>query len=100
MQQNDYPNPFELIFKKLNSIEQAIKENGLKKDSNPVVLPKRPVNDDYVSKKEAAELASLSVSTIDNLRRAKVLKPYKFGKLVRFKRSELIRYLESRRPKD
>lgn len=50
--------------------------------------------DRFVSKKEAARILDCCESTIDNLRRRCVLKSYKVGNAVRFKRSELINSIE------
>lgn len=51
-------------------------------------IPKE--QNDYLTKKEAAKFLSCSVSTIDNYRRAGVIKRHNVGSSVRFKRSELI----------
>ncbi len=89
-------NPFESILKQLIAIEMAIKEQSNLKEVQLSDSKKSPPLKDFISKKEAAEIASVSVSTIDNLRRAGKLKPYYFGSLVRFKRAELMEYLESK----
>ena len=54
----------------------------------------QPEPDRYITKKEAAKLWGRSVSTIDNFRRAGILKRYRIGSAVRFKRSELLAAME------
>ena len=92
-------NPFAVLDKRLSFIESILlelKQNTLLESSTERDVP---TQDDFLNKKEAAKLASLSVSTIDNLRRQGKLKPYYFGSSVRFKRSELLEFLESKRLK-
>lgn len=92
-------NPFEVLEKRLLFIENLLLE--LKQNSSSNFAKERdvPIPNEFLNKKEAARIASLSVSTIDNLRREGELKPYYFGSSVRFKRAELLEYLESRRLK-
>ncbi len=92
-------NPFEVLEKRLSFIENLLLELKQNSSSNFSKELDVPIQNEFLNKKEAAKLASLSVSTIDNLRRAGELKPYDFGSSVRFKRSELLEYLESRRRK-
>jgi len=62
---------------------------------NPIKIEKiEPEPDRYITKKEAAKLWGCSVSTIDNYRRAGILKRYRIGSAVRFKRSELLEAIE------
>jgi len=53
----------------------------------------------YISKKEAAKIASVSTSTIDNWRRAREFEPHYFGGSLRIKRNEFMELLESKRLK-
>ena len=53
-----------------------------------------PEQDFYITKKEAAKLWGCCTSTIDNYRRAGILKRYRIGSAVRFKRSELLEAIE------
>lgn len=49
----------------------------------------RELKDQYLTKKECAILLKVSQTTIDNLRRKKILKAYKLGQTVLFKREEV-----------
>lgn len=49
----------------------------------------------YINKKEAAKVANVCTSTIDNWIRAGRIKKYKLGDAVRIKLSELVQYLDS-----
>lgn len=51
---------------------------------------------EFITKKKAAEIAAVSVSTIDNWRRAGYIKPYYFGSSCRYKRVDILAYLESK----
>jgi len=63
------------------------------KVSSPKDLP------EFIDKKEAAKIASVSTSTIDNWRRARDFEPFYFGGSLRIKRSEFMDLLESKRVK-
>ncbi|MCR9102452.1 MAG: helix-turn-helix domain-containing protein [bacterium] len=52
------------------------------------------INDPLLTKKEAGALLNVSVSTIDNLYNTGKLKGYRIASSVRFKRSELLEYIE------
>ena len=65
------------VFRRLDTIESS-------KTEQP------PSPDQYLSKKEAAELLSCSTSTIDNHARAGRLTRYYVGKIVRFRRDEVL----------
>ncbi|MDA9264217.1 helix-turn-helix domain-containing protein [bacterium] len=58
----------------------------------------KPINypnpDEFITKDEAGTLLKLCSSAIDNLRRRNVLKAYRIGGSVRFKRSEVIQAIE------
>ena len=53
----------------------------------------------YISKKQAAKIAVVSTSTIDNWRRAREFEPHYFGGSLRINRSEFMELLESKRLK-
>jgi excisionase family DNA binding protein len=57
----------------------------------PVVLP---LPDELLTKIETAELLKLCTSAVDNLRRKGLLKAYRIGASVRFKRSEVLQAVE------
>lgn len=52
--------------------------------------------DGYLTKKEASFLFKVSPNTIDNYRRRKLIKSYKIGNNVRFKKSELMEAIEGK----
>ena len=52
---------------------------------------------EYLTKKEAAQIANVATSTIDNWRREGKIPIYRFGSAIRFKKSELLEFLESKR---
>ncbi len=85
----------------LRSIFREEQEQAIKK-LIPSILTNNQVNNDlansdkYISKKEAAEIAGVGTSTIDNWIRAKQFTKYKFAGAVRIKLSELIRFLETK----
>lgn len=49
--------------------------------------------DRYIDKKEAAKIAGVSLSTINNWRRAKKIKVYYFDSVVRFHYGEFLEFL-------
>jgi len=63
-------NPFEVLEKRLSFIENLLLELKQNSSSNFSKELDVPIQNEFLNKKEAAKLASLSVSTIDNLRRA------------------------------
>ena len=54
---------------------------------------KVPTPDDFLTKADVATMLQMSKSGIDNMRRRGLLKPYRIGATVRFKRSEIIEML-------
>jgi hypothetical protein len=46
-------------------------------------------NDEWLSRKDVARMFSISLDTVDNWSKAKILNPYKKGRRVFFKRSEV-----------
>jgi excisionase family DNA binding protein len=67
------------------SVSAAIKEHLPKDESKAGGNP-----DEFVTKKEAAELLKCSTSTIDNYRRAGKLTRYHLGKSVKFKKEDVL----------
>ena len=54
--------------------------------------PQQPVSnndDDLLSRKDVARMFSISLDTVDNWSKAKILNPHKRGRRVFFKRSEV-----------
>jgi len=49
--------------------------------------PVRPP--EYVTRKEAAKILKVSLVTIHDWNKKRILKPYRLGNLIRYKRSEL-----------
>ena len=90
-------NPFQglnqhLLFLK-ESITILIKEVQELRNSKPLLS-----NDErYIDKKEAAKIACVSVSTIDNWRRSKKIQPYYFDSAVRFKYEEFVSFLSAQK---
>ncbi|PTM11094.1 MAG: hypothetical protein DA408_14475 [Bacteroidetes bacterium] len=84
-------NPFELLAAKLDKIENLL-----------TWIAERPEQEEteqerLLDKKQAAKVLGVSVSTIDNMRRDGFLTPYRFGKAVRFKLSDLYELTEKRK---
>ena len=90
-------NPFQglnqhLLFIKEN-LSFLIKEVKELRDSRPL-----PFNEErYIDKKEAAKIAGVSVSTIDNWRRSKKIQPYYFDSAVRFRYDEFLGFLSDQK---
>jgi len=86
-------NPFKVLSDKLDALSaklDALSEQG--QGHHQEDEPDRLLN-----KKEAANLLGVSVSTIDNMRRDGFLTPYRFGKAVRFRMSDLEDLAERRK---
>jgi excisionase family DNA binding protein len=66
----------ELISEAINSVSHNVKPN----EDQP----------DLIDKIEVSKLLNISYSTVDNYRRKGLLKSYRIGNKVRFKRSEVI----------
>lgn len=54
------------------------------------------LEESFITKKEAAKIAGVCLTTISNWLRGKKVNKYKFGKAVRINKSELITYLKSK----
>lgn len=79
-------NPFELIFDKLNNIENLLKA-VMKKDNGTIVVT------EVFNLKQAAEYVSLSKSAIYKKTSERNIPHFKQGKKLYFKRSELDTWL-------
>lgn len=84
-------NPFKLIVDRLNSLEAKIDELNSQGKEEGEGLNR------FLNKRETAAFLSVSVSTVDGLRRDGYLKPYRFGRSVRFRLSEVEELAERRR---
>lgn len=87
-------NPFEILADKLAALETKIDEL---REYNQEQMQQEGETDRLLNKKESANLLGVSVSTIDNMRRDGFLIPYRFGKAVRFRLSDLEELAEKRR---
>ena len=77
-----------LLFNKKLLLELTKEIQELKSNqSNSIDL------DRYIDKKEAADIAGVSLSTINNWRRAKKVKVYYFDSIVRFHYGEFLEFL-------
>jgi excisionase family DNA binding protein len=80
-------NPFDMLFKKLISIENQLKHlstaNGKQKEP------------DFMTVEQAAEFLNLSKATVYKKCSAGLLPYYKGGKKLHFKKSELTKILET-----
>ncbi|MCB0687936.1 MAG: hypothetical protein KDC53_15475 [Saprospiraceae bacterium] len=85
-------NPFQIISQRLSTIEQLLLDL---KHQKPTVLEEKP--DKYVNKKEAANLAGVSTSTIDNWGRSGKITRHYFGGSVRFWLPELLDFLKKQK---
>ena len=57
------------------------------KEMSKKFQPIRPP--EYVTRKEAAKILKVSLVTIHDWNKKRILKPYRLGNLIRYKRSEL-----------
>lgn len=83
-------NPFELIFQKLNSIEEMLRFN-LKNDKGSVVVTSSIPT--VLNLIQASEYVSLSKSAIYKKTAERTIPHFKNGKKLYFKRSELDEWL-------
>ena len=66
---------------KITHIRLELKE--MSKKFQPIRPP------EYVTRKEAAKILKVSLVTIHDWNKKRILKPYRLGNLIRYKRSEL-----------
>lgn len=86
-------NPFQVLSSKLDN--QLLKIEAIEKvlaKSNSEPESEQPY---YITKDQAADIASVSPSTIGNWCRAKHLTRYYFGKSLRIDKGELLSFLKS-----
>ena len=88
-------NPFQGLNESMHSNKQLLLE--LKQEIQELKSRQnKSVNvDRYIDKKEAASIAGVSLSTINNWRRAKKMKIYYFDSVVRFHLGEFLEFLSS-----
>jgi len=64
--------------------------NGFKTELKEMVLSFKPeVQPEYLTRKEVAEILKVSLVTLSDWNKKGVLKPYRLGNLIRYKRVEL-----------
>lgn len=87
------PNPFEVLDARLTRIEDLL---TLLTGQKPTVaaLPD-PKQQEYMTRREVADLYDVCLTTVDHLSNAGVLRKYRSGRVVRFKRSEVMSALGS-----
>lgn len=85
-------NPFQIISQRLATIEQLLIDI---KHQKPKEISRNL--DQYIDKKKAAQIASVSTSTIDNWGRSRKITRHYFGGSVRFWLPELLEFLKSQR---
>jgi len=73
--------PEELKQSIINDIRVELQE--MSKKFQPVRPP------EYVTRKEAAKILKVSLVTIHDWNKKRILKPYRLGNLIRYKRTEL-----------
>ena len=73
--------PEELKQSIISEIRLELKE--MSKKFQPIRPP------EYVTRKEAAKILKVSLVTIHDWNKKRILKPYRLGNLIRYKRSEL-----------
>ncbi len=73
--------PEELKQSIINDIRIELQE--LSKKFKPVTPP------EYVTRQEAAKILKVSLVTISDWNKKRILKPYRLGNLIRYKRTEL-----------
>lgn len=86
-------NPFEHLAQRLDSIETLLKQN-IEQFQKSTEKPKS-IQDEYVTRHQAASELGVCLSTIDNLAKAGSLKKYRTGRIVRLKKSELMEAFKS-----
>lgn len=90
------------VVRRLEKISEQLEEMGVLKEqmikvinlySDLVNTDDKPLKNDLLSVKQAAEYLQVAVGTIYHLRTEGTIKSYKTGKFIRFKRSDLDDYL-------
>ncbi len=91
-------NPFEELMRAISSVTSIV--STLKNDIEEI-KEKSSISDvsdnRYIDKRQAAKIANVSVSTIDNWRRSGRIKPYYFESAVRFHYAEFMEFLNGQK---
>lgn len=85
----------EVILTSKQDLQELIKEvitGGSKEQVTTPILNEEA----FLTKREASELLKVSTNTVDNYRRKNLIKSYKIGNNVRFKKTELIEAVEGK----
>jgi excisionase family DNA binding protein len=87
---NEFQNPFEILNDRLNEIQKLLFELTEKKELalQPITQPEK-----LLTQKELAEYLGVSQVTIWARAKEGSINSYKFGKLVRYKLSEILENL-------
>jgi excisionase family DNA binding protein len=81
----------EIVLTTRKDLKELLKEALLEsKDSSRETDEESKEVEKLLTKKEAAELLSVSLATVDNYRRNGTIPSYRIGSAVRFKKNELI----------
>jgi hypothetical protein len=80
-------NPFEDIFKRLDNI-QTLLEDVKKQNTQKDDFAEFP---DFLSRKQAAKMVGVALTSIDRYSKEGLLKKHKNGQLIRFKKSEVLK---------
>lgn len=82
----DSSNPFDILNSKLNGIENLLLE----------LTAKQTVKDDFaaypelLTRRQAAQMVGVALTTVDRYTNERLLTKHRNGKLVRFKKSEVL----------
>ena len=64
--------------------------NGFKTELKELVLNFQPTKQpEYLTRKEVAEILKVSLVTLSDWNKKGIIKPYRLGNLIRYKRSEI-----------
>jgi len=79
--------------------ESIIKD--VRKELSKLQLNPKPIPEEvYLTRKELADIFKVTLPTISDWSKKGILKPYRLGNLVRFKKSEVEQALQTINPKD
>jgi len=93
-------NPFERLYTGILNIKENLRKLHLEVQELKSINNCCDDEDRYIDKRTAAKIAGVSVSSIDNWRRAKKIVPYYFDSAVRFKYAEFIEFLDNQKRVD
>lgn len=81
-------NPFEVLEAKLNNL--TVIAVGLQSTVDKLIEKKQlPDSNEFLSRQQVADLLHVSLPTIDGYIRSGILKAYRIGRRVKFKRDEV-----------